>query len=178
MAKEKPPVKETAKADELQTQKKKLPIKVIIIVLLVVVMEVSTVLIMKMTTKPDVVEGDTPLIDQTAVIPEVAQSEVLLVEDMSVDNWTTGKTKFIISYSASVKVEDAMKEKIAAKITQHNGEIRQGFSHIIGQAEPALLKDPKREVIIRNMKAQLESIVGEGVIKDLIIFSWSAMPVE
>ncbi len=178
MAKEKAEAKDQANADELQNAKKKLPIKVIIIVLLVVVMEVGTIMFMKMSNKPETVEGDTTAIDQTAVIPEVAESEVMLVEDMSVDNWTTGKTKYIVNFSAAVKVEDAMKEKLAAKIAQHNSEIRQNFNEIIGQAEPALLKDPKREVLIGQMKAQLEAIVGEGIIKELLIPSWSSMPVE
>ena len=164
--------------EDLQTPKKKLPIKVIIIVLLVVVMEVGTILFFKMSNKPDEVEGDTAPIDPTAKIVEAAESELMVVEDISVDNWTTGKTKYIVNFSVAIKVENAVKDKMTEKLTQHQSEIKQILGKIVGKAEPSMLKDPERIVIARQMKAELDAIVGEDVIVELLIPTWSAMPVE
>lgn len=179
MAKEKAPAKEAVNSEEeLQKPKKKLPIKVIIIVLLVVLMEVGTILFMKMSSKPEAVEGDTTAIDQTAELPEAPESELMIVEDMSVDNWTTGKTKYLVNFSVAIKVDDSLKEKLTEKIAKHSSEIKQIFSQIVGEAEPHLLKDAKKEVISRKMKTELEAIIGDGVVKELLIPSWSSMPVE
>ncbi|MBN2063933.1 MAG: hypothetical protein JW745_03945, partial [Sedimentisphaerales bacterium] len=106
-------------AEDLQKTKKKLPIKVIIIVAAVLVMEVGTILFMKSMNKPEVVEGDTAAIDQTAVIPSIAESEIVIVDEMSVDNWTTGKIKYVVNFSAAIKVEDGVKDAVIAKIAQH-----------------------------------------------------------
>ncbi len=165
-------------ADDLQKTKKKLPIKVIIIVVAVLLMEVGTILFMKSMNKPEVVEGDTAAIDQTAVVPSIAESEIVIVEDMSVDNWTTGKIKYVVNFSAAIKVEDGVKDAVIAKIAQHKNEIMQIFGRVIGSAEPAALKDAKREQISRQMLAELERIIGEGFIKSLIIPTWSAMPID
>lgn len=178
MAKEKEAKKEPEKAQDLQKTKKKLPIKVIIIVVGVMIMEIATVYIVKMTNKPDEVEGETSPIDQTAVVPAVVESEVVVVEEMAVDNWTTGKTKYIVNFSAVLKVEDGVKEAVTAKVAQHKNEIMAVFRKIVGKAEPAMLKDPRTEVVSQQMRAELELIIGEGMIKDFIIPSWSAMPIE
>ncbi len=178
MAKEEKAQKNTEGNEDLQTPKKKLPIKVIIIVLAVVLMEVGTILFFKMSNKPEEVEGDTAPIDPTAKIVEAAESELMVVEDLSVDNWTTGKTKYIVNFSVAIKVENAVKEKMTEKLTQHQSEIKQILGQIVGKAEPSMLKDPERIIIARQMKAELDAIIGEDVIVELLIPTWSAMPVE
>ena len=178
MAKEEKAQKNNGDNDELQTPKKKLPIKVILIVLVVVLMEVGTILFFKMSNKPDEVEGETAPIDPTAKIVEAAESELTVVEGQNVDNWTTGKTKYIINFSVAIKVENALTEKMTEKLAQHKSEIMQTLSQIVGKAEPSLLKDPELIVIKRQMKAELDAIIGEDVIVELIIPIWSAMPVE
>lgn len=178
MAKEEKTNKDAENNEELQTPKKKLPIKVIIIVLLVMLMEVGTILFFKMSGNPDEVEGDTAPIDPTEKIVQAEESELSVVADLSVDNWTTGKTKYIVSFSVAIKVENALKEKMQEKLSQHQSEIMQIFNKIVGKAEPSMLKDPERTVIARQMKAELDAIVGEEVIVELLIPTWSAMPVE
>ena len=179
MAKEeKAQKKEADKNEDLQTPKKKLPIKIIIIVLVAMILEAGVLMVVMKSGDPEEVEGDTAPIDPTAKIVDAPESELMVVDDLNVDNWTTGKTKYVVNFSVAIKVDDALKEKMTEKLTQHQSEIKQILGKIVGKAEPAMLKDPERIVIARQMKAELDAIIGEEVIIELIIPTWSAMPVE
>ena len=162
--------------NEVQKPKSKLPIKMILIIAGVMLMEVGTIVTVKMMNKTDVAKA-TDEISQTEELQGKKLEEVALAEQ-TVDNYTVGKTKMVVSLEIVATVESEQKEELAKQVERHKNEIMNAVREVVASAEPSQIKDPKVEVIRRQLKAQIETIVGEGMIKEIITPSWSSYMAE
>jgi flagellar basal body-associated protein FliL len=165
---------ESVEKKEVQKDKPKLPIKTILIVLGVLLLEGGTISLFF------VVKGGKPLpaaatdpIEQTQQSPSENLAEVVLIEDASVDNYVGGKTKIIVTLQVAAKVEIANKDKLDAKVKEHKNEIMNTIRVVVSSAKPTEIRDPKIQVIKRQMHVEIEKIIGEELIKEVLLPVWT-----
>ncbi len=160
-----------ADADE-QKPKGKLPMKTIIIILGVLLLEGGTIsmfTILKGDPKP--AEATSP-IEGTADEPIKPMCEITLAENFSVDNYTRGKSKIVVTMNVAAKVDEAHQEKVVKKIEASKAEIKDGIRELVSMAQPDQVRDSKKQVIKREIKACVEEIIGEGMIEEVLISNW------
>ena len=166
MAEEKP-----AK-DDIQKPKSKLPLKAMLILLSVMLLEgavVSVFFVMKGGPRP--AEGSDPIAEtETSVNNNYA--EVMLVQDFQVDNYMAGRSRMIVTLEVAAKVESTNKEKLEQSVSGHSKEILNAVRVLVSSAQPDQIKDPKLEVIKRKVKSCVEEIVGEGMIQEILMPIW------
>jgi len=161
------------KDKEVQKDKPKLPIKTILIVLGVLLLEgvtISLFVVVKGEPAPAVATNP---IEQTQQAPSETLAEVLLIEDASVDNYVGGKTKIIVTLQVAAKVEVANKDKLDAKVKEHKNEIMNTVRVVVSSAKPTEIRDPKIQVIKRQMQVEIEKTIGEGLIKEILLPVWT-----
>jgi flagellar basal body-associated protein FliL len=166
MAEEKP-----AK-DDIQKPKSKLPLKAMLILLSVMLMEgavVSVFFVMKGGPKP--AEGSDPIAETEKSVNNNC-AEVMLVQDFQVDNYMAGRSRMIVTLEVAAKVESKNKEKLDLSVSEHSKEILNAVRVLVSSAQPDQIKDPKLEVIKRKIKNGVEEIVGEGMIKEILMPIW------
>ncbi len=158
---------------ELQKEKKKLPIKAFIIFLLVLLLEggaISFFFIMK--GDPSKAEA-TNAIEGTKENESEKFAEILLAENFQVDNYKLGRSRMVVTLEVAAKVDAADKEKVTTTVDGHRKEILNTIRELVSDAQPDQIKDPKLEVIKREIKNAVEEIVsGEGLIKEILFPVW------
>lgn len=160
-----------AEADE-QKPKGKLPMKTIIIILGVLLLEGGTIsmfTILKGDPKP---AAATSPIEGTAAEPTKPMFEVSLAENFSVDNYTRGKSKLVVTMNVTAKADESQKENLTKKVEASKSEIKDGIRALISMAQPDEVRDPKLQVIKREIKSCIEEIIGEGMIEEVLISEW------
>jgi len=163
---------ETPVKDEIQQTKGKLPLKAMIILLAVMLLEgaaVSVFFVMKGGPKP--AEGSDPIAETEKSVNN-NYAEVMLVQDFQVDNYMAGRSRMIVTLEVAAKVESADKEKLTMSVDEHRKEILNSVRVLISSAQPDQIKDPKLEVIKRKIKSGIEEIVGEGTIQEILMPVW------
>ncbi|MCK5272306.1 MAG: hypothetical protein KAJ52_07000 [Sedimentisphaerales bacterium] len=163
---------ETPAKDDIQKPKSKLPLKAMLILLSVMLLEgavVSVFFVMKGGPRP--AEGSDPIAEtETSVNNNYA--EVMLVQDFQVDNYMAGRSRMIVTLEVAAKVESTNKEKLEQSVSGHSKEILNAVRVLVSSAQPDQIKDPKLEVIKRKVKSCVEEIVGEGMIKEILMPIW------
>lgn len=165
---------DTPKKNEVQKEKIKKPLKTMLILLAVFLVEgggISLFWVMKKGPKP--AEATDP-IQQTEQNPNKDFAEVVLAENFQVDNYVGGRSRLIVTLEVVAKVEAANKEKLEAAVKEHSKEILNEIRVLVASAQPEQIKDPKKQVITRELKAGIEKIVGEGLLKELLLPVWQA----
>ena len=165
---------EGAEKNEVQKDKPKLPIKTILIVVGVLLLEatiISMFFVMK-GNSPAPAEATDP-IEQTQESPTENLAEVILIEDASVDNYVGGKTKIIVTLQVAAKVENSNKEKLTTRVTEHKNEIMNTVRVVVSSATPTEIRDPKIQVIKRQIQVEIEKTIGEGLIKEVLLPVWT-----
>jgi len=130
---------------------------------------VSVFFVMKGGPRP--AEGSDPIAEtETSVNNNYA--EVMLVQDFQVDNYMAGRSRMIVTLEVAAKVESTNKEKLEQSVSGHSKEILNAVRVLVSSAQPDQIKDPKLEVIKRKVKSCVEEIVGEGMIKEILMPIW------
>lgn len=163
---------ETPAKDDIQKLKSKLPIKAMIILLAVMLLEGATIsvfFVMKGGPKP--AEGSDPIAETEKNVNN-NYAEVVLVQDFQVDNYMAGRSRMIVTLEVAAKVEIANKEKLDMSVNDHRKEILNSVRVLVSSAQPDQIKDPKLEVIKRKIKNGIEEIVGEGMIQEILMPIW------
>jgi len=162
------------KKEEVQKEKPKFPKKTILIVLGVLLLEGSTIALFVMLKggEPAPAAATDP-IEQTQQSLSDNLAEVVLIENASVDNYVGGKTKMIITLQVAAKVESANKDKLDAKVKEHKNEIMNTARVVVSSATPTEIRDPKIQVIKRQLQVEIEKTIGEGLIKEVLLPVWS-----
>lgn len=161
---------------DVQKPKAKLPIKTIMVVLGVILLEAGTIsfFIVAKGGTPDSAQGGTDPIEQTRELPNKTLAEVVLTQETSVDNYIGGKFKMIVTLQVAAKVETADKENLDKRVTEHGNEILNSVRIVISSASPEEIKDPKLQVIKRQLKSEIEDVVGKDIIKEILLPIWSS----
>jgi len=147
---------ETLATEEEQKPKSKLPLKMILIIAGVLLLEggvVSMFWIMK--GGPDPAEA-TMEIGKTKEIPSKGFAEVMLAESFQVDNYMQGRTRTMVTLEVYARVEKAKFDELTELAGNHSKELRDRIRTLISSAQPNDLKDPNLEVIKRMVKDAAE----------------------
>ena len=158
--------------EDIQKEKSKLPIKAMIILLAVMLLEGATIsvfFVMKGGPKP--AEGSDPIAETEKNVNN-NYAEVVLVQDFQVDNYMAGRSRMIVTLEVAAKVESTNKEKLDMSVNDHRKEILNSVRVLVSSAQPDQIKDPKLEVIKRKIKNGIEEIVGEGMIQEILMPIW------
>jgi len=172
MAEEKPA------APQEQKPKPKLPLKTIIIIIGVLLLEGATISVFTVFGGESQSADATDPIESTVDTETETMAEVLLAKDFSVDNYVGGRTRLIVNMEVSAKVDKANQEKLTVLIEEHGTEIKDSIRTLVSSAEPTQIKDPKLEVMKREIKIGVEKIIGEGLIEEILVPHWQSHSVD
>lgn len=164
---------------EEQKPKRKLPMKTLLLVLGVVLLEGGTIAVfMAFKGGPAHAEagGHTPIMP--TVTPSQEMVEVVLVQDFRVGNYVAGRSQITVTLEVTAKVDKSKEAELVARVTKHKTEIKDTIRTLIASAEPSNLKDPKLQVVKREIKAGLEKIVGEGLLDEILLPVWRTFSQE
>jgi flagellar basal body-associated protein FliL len=167
------PEKEAPKPQE-QKPKPKLPLKTIIVILGVLLLEGGTVSIFMVMRGGPQQAGATDPIEGVATEPKIQRVEVAIAEDFSVDNYVSGRTRTVITLGISAKVDKSHADLFKTYVTENQAEILDCIRNLISSASPDHLRDPLKQVVKRDLKAAIEQIVGEGYINEILLPSWQS----
>ena len=169
---------------EEQKPKAKMPLKMIIIMASVFLIEAGAVsMFWMMRGGPDPAEATSP-IDQTQEYSREGLAEIQLAKTFQVDNYMKGsstRTMVTLEVFASYlegKDDNSNVEKITALVEKHGSEIRDRIRMIVASAKPNDLTDPNLEVVKRIVKSEVEKIIGENYIQEILIPNWSPVTIE
>jgi len=163
---------DTQPTQERPSSNYKMPLKTLIILLLVFLIEGGTIsLFFVMRGGPNPAEGTDP-IEDTQTTQQNKYAEVVLVQDFQVDNYMAGRTRMIVTLEVAAKVELTNKEKLDQNVSEHSKEILNSVRILVSSAQPDQIKDPKLEVVKRKIKSGVEEIVGEGLIEEVLLPVW------
>ncbi len=159
---------------EEQKAKSKLPLKTILIILAVLLLEGGTITVfMVLKGGPTAAEGTNPIEGDTQVdLKEFA--EVTLADSFNVDNYMGGKTRLVITMEVCAKVAKEKGDEFKAIVEAHKTEIKDTIRSFVASAHPDQIKDPKLQVIKREIQTSVEKIVGEGMIQEILVSSWQS----
>jgi flagellar basal body-associated protein FliL len=167
-------------ADEPKTEeikpKSKLPFKTIIVIAAVVLMEGGTIVLLKSSHTPQPVEASDPIVE-VQESPNSGSAEIALA-DGSVDNYVSGRSFIRVTLEVSAKVKKENQAKLTELVTAHKTEIRDRVRYLVSSSQPEDLKDPKLQVVKRQVKSDMEKIVGEGLIEDVLLPVWQLYTME
>ena len=165
--------KDAPETSEVQKLKSKLPIKTLIIILAIVLMEAGTITFFFVAKgTPDAAQATDP-IAQTQELPNKTLAEVILAENTSVDNYIGGSTKIVVTFEVAAKVEADDKKPLEIKVNEHSKEILNSVRVVVSSVTPEQIKDPKLQVIKRELLAAIELTVGKELIKEILLPTWS-----
>ncbi len=176
MADKNPKTEAPAPAEEEQKPKKKIPIKTLLIVLGVLLLEGGTITIVMS------IRGGPAPADATSVIEETQESqsndmgEVVLAESFSIDNYLQGRSRIMVALEVTAKVEKTKQELLAAQVLEHKTEIKDKIRSLVSSSDPENLRDPSLQVIKREIKASMEKIIDQGLIVEVLIPFWQTYP--
>jgi len=160
--------KEPAAAEEASKDapKKKLPMKMIIVALSVVLLEGGTVaLTAMMSGGPKRAPAEVPT---TAPAEAVMKYVELPILKAKLPNNSAGHM-FLYDIQVVAKVSEKNKEKASGLLTEHAAEIQDRIRTIIASSDKKTLDEPGLETLRRQIGYQMEKDIGEDVIKELLI---------
>lgn len=163
---------------EEQKSKSKLPLKTILIILAVLLLEGGTIAVF-MTFKggPTPAEGTNPIEGDTQV-DQKEYDEVTLAGNFNVDNYMGGKTRLVITMEVCAKVTKDKGEEFRGLVDTHKTEIKDTIRTLVASAQPDQIKDPKLQVIKREIQTAVEKVIGEGQIQEILVSSWQSYPAD
>ena len=154
-----------------QKPKRKLPIKTLLIVVGVVLLEGGTIVAFKVFNKPAPAAGSNP-IEGTTETPLKDEAEISVAEDFSVDNHVGGRTKIVVTMDISVKVKKPDEAKVTELVKANKAEILDSIRTLIAASQPDHIKEPDKQVIKREIKFAVEKIIGKDLIETVLIADW------
>ncbi len=156
--------------------KKKLPVKLLIVIAIVMVVE-GAVLgagFMLFGEKPPEVAAEGLKVDEQALLMD--HMEVLLIGD-KFQNTRQGAQAYLYDAMIYVVIRKRDEAFIKDEITKQNARISEEITEIFARAEPAQLNEPDRLTLKRQIKERCEKRFGEDAdgepyVKDVVISNW------
>ena len=163
--------------NEEQKPKKQLPIKTIIVIAVVMLLEGAVFMVVSSMSEPKVAEAGEP-IAKTDDTLDLNTAELVITDKMSVDNWVLGSARTIVTLQV---VASTKKDKLAILtpiIEENKNQIRDRIISLVGRAQPDSIRDPDRQVLKREIKAAIEAIIGEGLIDEVLLPEYSSVTID
>jgi flagellar basal body-associated protein FliL len=156
--------------------KKKLPMKMLIVVAAVMLVEGAVLggLWMMFGGSPEAVQAEP--IEDDALAEQEEFVEVLLIGD-KFQNTRQGAQAYLYDASVYVLVRRKNVAHVEAEIESQMARIRQDVTQIFAKAEPAHLNEPERQTLKRQILASCEERFGkepggEPYVEDVVISDW------
>ncbi|MFG0330947.1 MAG: hypothetical protein ACF8PN_13745 [Phycisphaerales bacterium] len=144
-------------AENAESTGRKLPLKVIIIVVGVVLMEVATIIGVAMFTNTPSVEAREFEIDEAATLNRIVEVPVLK------DRFPNSKQGVVYLYetqiTAQVRARD--QQEIERILTENEARVKTIVSAIWRQAEPRHFNEPELSTLTRQLEEALGEVFGE-----------------
>lgn len=156
--------------------KKKLPLKMLIIIAVVMLVEGAIIgggiLIFGESPSPVQAEG----LDTNDKAAEFELVEVLLIGG-KFQNTRQGAQSYLYDTTISVLVQRRHQQYIDAEIVEHEKRISAEITEVFARAEPAQLNEPDRLTLKRQILEKCESRFGddadgEPYVRDVVISNW------
>lgn len=167
-----------AAGGEEQKPKKKLPIKTLMIILGVVLLEAGSFVAFKVFFSGPAPADATEAIVDTATATTKKMVEVLLVENFSVDNYVGGRARIVVTLAAVAKADELNSAALTAMVEANQTEIKDRIRTLVSSAQPDHIRDAHLQVIKREIKTSVDQIVGEGLIEEILLPTWQSYPVD
>jgi flagellar basal body-associated protein FliL len=109
--------------------------------------------------------------DKTATAGDNLSSVEISVLDAKFPNHISGRT-FLYDVSIAIEVKAESADKVKKEIADHNDLILDRVRTIIAQLDPEKLgggSEPGLETLRRQVKYQLDEIVGDGMIDEVLV---------
>ena len=162
-----------------QKTKPKLPMKTILVIAGVLLLEGGTIgVFVAMKDGPKASDASDPIADTTETA-NAQMAEIPLVESMQVDNYTQGRTRLLVTLEVTAKVKKDKQEKIGPLVIEHATEIRDRIRTLVSSARPEDITDPKLQIIKREIKVNVERIIGqEDCIEEILVPSLQSLTID
>jgi len=164
--------KESAASPQEQKAKAKLGLKTILVVLGVLLLQGGTFTLTKIMFSGPKSAGATSPIEDTVQSTNQDMAEVSLAEDFRVSKFVGTKAQIMVTMSVSAKVSKEKQSQLQDLVTNHSTEILDTVRVLVSSADPEHIKDPRTEVIKREIKSGVEKIIGEGLIEEILLPGW------
>ena len=157
--------------------KKKLPMKLIIIIAVVMIVEGALfgAIYFVFGEKPPAVSAQTKL-EEDAQAEKLDEVEVLLIGD-KFQNTRQGAQSYLYDATIYVVVLRRDQEFIQKQIEENPGRISEEITEIFARAEPAQLNEPDKLTLKRQIKERCEKRFGRDeeqkpYVRDVVISNW------
>ncbi len=152
--------------------KKKLPLKTLMVIAGVVLMEIATIgtVWFMRGGQPSPAQASNP-IEQTQAAAAKQLAEVVVASG-SFDNHIGGRAKMIVNLEVAAKVEQEKQADLESQIKLHGKEIMNMVREVISSVQPTELKDPKLQVVKRELLIGLEGIIDKDLVSEILISEW------
>lgn len=174
------PAKGAEAPAESAPAKKGLPLKTIIIVgALMLVEGVAVFFVLGALGGPKESKADAQhLVHDDS--EEKQEVRILEKEDEKFQNLSSGQV-WVWNVSVFVQVKNKNAERVEGALKGRKAEIKEGLSQIVGRAQIAQLKEPERQSLKRQVSALLEKVVGQDpdgkpLIESVLIPTCSGYP--
>lgn len=160
-----PPENEAGPVGEDKKGKKKLPIKSIIVVLAIILLEGGMLGLYMTLSEPQNADADIIAGEQAPAAPAVG--EVTILEDR-VSNMRSGRLYFY-DVRICIEVEQADVETVEQDVAKREAFIRDSIRTAFAQADPQYLEEPELQTMKRKIHEILEEALGEGRVRAVFI---------
>lgn len=153
--------------------KKKLPVKALVILLVIMLLEGGIFVACMYALDPDSSSG--AVTDDASAEPPNTTLERMIIQCRAVPSRQKGRT---VLYDFEVHVvcdkeDDVLLAEFAKK---HEADILDRFRTIIAKADPNWFDEAELVTMKKQIKIMLEEVVGEGMIQRVLIPSWRSYP--
>jgi flagellar basal body-associated protein FliL len=147
---------------EAAPKKKGLPLKIIIVVAALMLVEgVGVFFVLGALGGPKASKADAdPKHLAHDDSEETQEMRVLEKEDEKYQNLSSGQV-WVWNVSIVVQVKNKNAERVDHVLDSRRAEIKEGLSQVISRAQIAQLKEPERQSLNRQVSALLEKIIGQ-----------------
>ena len=88
------------------------------------------------------------------------------------------KARLVITLEVVARAQRVDEPQLTVSVTDNGTAIIDRIRTMVSSAEPSHIRDPKLEVIKREIKTGVETIIGEGLIQDILLPIWQSYPAD
>jgi len=97
---------------------------------------------------------------------------VSLCDKMMVVKWQSYGRKMMVQCSVAAKPETDQRSELKQQVRKQERRIKDKVRYAIGTAAMEDLRDPQLTMVKRDIKRSVSQIVGEGIVRDILIPEW------
>lgn len=97
---------------------------------------------------------------------------VPLCHKMMVVKWQSYGRKMVVQCTVAAKPETDRRNELKKQVRKQERRIKDQVRHAIGSAAIEDLRDPQLTMVKRDIKQSVCQVVGEGMVRDILIPEW------